>query len=474
MREQWLTFVCGDIMAATAWPAGLARGAARVDINPRAAPAARIRPRADRGPGGSGEVPAMSDTTLTLAAGPVPPSPSTIWPSSDCACNIQDWLQHEARYCPTMRELILQLSHRMLGEGLPMHRVGVLTRTLHPRVLAAGYVWRADNPDEVSTYERDHQTQQTKAYQESPIRLILEGAPGIRRRLADADCPRDFPILEDLDADGVTDYLCLPLPLADGQRFAIAYATRQPGGFHDEELRRLGGITAALALVAEVLSVRRIAINLMDTYLGHKTGQRVLQGAIARGANETIDSVVWYSDLRGFTAMTDRLPPETLLQLLNDHYEHIVEPIHEHGGEVLKFIGDAALAIFPLDGFADAQAASRAALDAAAAAAAQTAAHNAARLAENLPEIRYGVALHRGAVSYGNIGGLDRLDFTVIGRTVNHAARIAGQCRPLDRDLLISAAFAADAPMPLQSLGFHALRGVREPQEIFSLPDRPT
>ena len=271
----------------------------------------------------------------------------------------------------------------------------------------------------------------------------------------------------------MTDYLALPLPFSDGRNYAAHFATKAPGGFADDQITLIMAQISMLAMVVEILSVRQVTTNLVDTYLGHKTGERVLNGAIRRGSNETLQAAIWYSDLRGFTAMTDRLPTDVLLGILNDHFERVVAPIHRHGGEVLKFVGDGTLAIFPLADLGGAGNACAAALAAVKEAARETTRPNAKRRAEDLPEIHYGVALHLGAVTYGNIGAPDRLDFTVIGPAVNQAARIETQCRTMGRHFLTSAAFAEAANVPLLSLGVHALRGVREPQELFTLPERP-
>ena len=397
---------------------------------------------------------------------------SAALPSVAMGCSVSEWLQNQGRYCDDVPTLLGEVARRLCRADVPLHRCGFVLRTLHPLILGGAYIWQAD-AESVRTVEISHESLQRDAYLKSPVRLIFEGSPGIRRRLADADCPRDFPILDDLDAEGVTDYLALPLPFSDGRNYAAHFATKAPGGFADDQITLIMAQISMLAMVVEILSVRQVTTNLVDTYLGHKTGERVLNGAIRRGSNETLQAAIWYSDLRGFTAMTDRLPTDVLLGILNDHFERVVAPIHRHGGEVLKFVGDGTLAIFPLADLGGAGNACAAALAAVKEAARETTRHNAKRRAEDLPEIHYGVALHLGAVTYGNIGAPDRLDFTVIGPAVNQAARIETQCRTMGRHFLTSAAFAEAANVPLLSLGVHALRGVREPQELFTLPERP-
>ena len=403
---------------------------------------------------------------MTFAA---TPGNSTL-PTLPTECSTTEWLQNHARYCIDVPTLLGEFARRLCLTDVPLHRCGLVLRTLHPLISGGAYVWRADTTA-VRTIEISHESLQRDAYLNSPVRLIFEGAAGIRRRLGDADCPRDFSILADLDAEGVTDYVVLPLPFSDGRNYAAHFATMVAGGFSDDQVRRIMTQLPLLAMVVEVLSTRRIATNLVDTYLGHKTGERVLNGAIRRGSNETLQAAIWYSDLRGFTAMTDRLPIDVLIGLLNDHFERIVAPIHRYGGEVLKFVGDGTLAIFPIADLGGAGNACAAALAAFNEAARETAHHNAKRRADDLPEISYGVAPHLGAVTYGNIGAPDRLDFTVIGPAVNQAARIESQCRTMERPVLTSAAFAAASQVPLLSLGVHALRGVRQPQELFTLPD---
>jgi len=223
-------------------------------------------------------------------------------------------------------------------------------------------------------------------------------------------------------------------------------------------------------VVVELQAAHRIARSLLNTYVGRRTGERVLAGSIQRGSSETIRAVVWYCDLRGFTTLADSMVRDRLLALLNDYFEIMANAVASEGGEVLKFIGDGMLAIFECGADADTAEVCAAVLRAARRAHVDVEERNRTRVAADEPPIDFGLALHLGEVSYGNIGAPDRLDFTVIGPAVNHATRLEKLASELGRDLVASATFQAAAKDPLESLGFHHLRGVSEPQEIFAPP----
>ncbi len=398
------------------------------------------------------------------------PDPASGLPALEYDCPVFEWTENFGRYTDSMSSLIAEVGRRFRDCGLPLARLSVVVRTLHPQIAVTGYVWDGST-GEMDEFTGDHQSQSGESYQRSPVRRIFEGAPGIRRRLLDPQCPRDFPVLVDLDAEGITDYLILPVPFSDGKSYACSWSTRHPDGFNDEQIGRISQLMPAFSLVLEILAMRTISRNLMDTYLGHGAGERVLAGQIYRGVNEDIEAVIWLSDLRGFTRLSDAFAPPVVLGVLNDHFERVVGAISNHGGEVLKFMGDSVLAIFPISAFGSDGAAADAALAAAAEAEASIADGNRDRAGKGLDEIRYGIALHLGNVVYGNIGAPDRLDFTVIGPAVNQVARIEQLCRTLSRNVLLSASLAEATGREQQSLGFHALRGVREPQEIFTLPE---
>jgi adenylate cyclase len=292
----------------------------------------------------------------------------------------------------------------------------------------------------------------------------------IRRRLAEADDVEEFPIYRELRAEGATDYLAAPLIFTDGAVHVATWSTQQPGGFADAQIAGIETIVRPLARVAEVRALRRTAANLLDTYVGHNAGERILAGRIRRGHTETIHSVIWLSDMRGFTSLADRLPPQTLVDLLNRYFDCQVPAIIEHGGEVLKYMGDGLLAIFPLqESKADMREACARALTAARQAQANIDAMDTSKDIGRAHGIRFGLALHLGEVLYGNIGSGNRLDFTCIGPAVNLAARLEKVAAGLGRSIVLSAEFAQYASADLEPLGEFAVAGFSAPQRAFGL-----
>ncbi|MBO6785162.1 MAG: adenylate/guanylate cyclase domain-containing protein, partial [Alphaproteobacteria bacterium] len=208
-------------------------------------------------------------------------------PEPEYECPVYDWTENFGRYTDSMSRLISEVGQRFRGCGLPLARLSVIVRTLHPQIAVTGYVWDGET-GEMSEFTGDHQSQSRESYQRSPVRQIFEGSPGIRRRLLDPDCPRDFPVLVDLDGEGMTDYVILPVPFSDGKSYACSWSTRDPNGFTDEQIARITRLMPTFSLVLEILAMRTIARNLMDTYIGHSAGEHVLAGQIYRGVNENI------------------------------------------------------------------------------------------------------------------------------------------------------------------------------------------
>ena len=378
-----------------------------------------------------------------------------------------DWLLREGWDARSPAHLTERLGAMMQESGVPVARLSVFIRTLHPLLIGSAYVWRPDK-DNVHSFVLTHDTLSSPLFLDSPLVPIFGGAGGVRRRLEGDNPILDFGILKELREEGITDYAAMPMTFSDGQINVLTLAADRAGGFTTAELGRVHEILPLLSRLYEVHAARSMANSLLQTYLGRNTGEKVLKGLIKRGDSEELHAVIWFCDLRGSTPLAESMPREAFLAILNRFFECMVKPVVDYGGEVLSFIGDAVLAIFPLvDGESHRQRACDDALAAAADAEERMRAFNEEREAEGLEPLDYGVALHLGRLAYGNIGIPERLEFTVIGPAANEAARIEGLTKELDYNVLASAKFAERSAMPLKPIGEFELRGVSEKQQIF-------
>ncbi len=380
-----------------------------------------------------------------------------------------EWLLDGAPGASTSPEIVERLAVEARAGGIPLDRVAVFVSTLHPNIFGRAFYWRPDAPVHVADLSVEQQY--APDVQQSPIGEVWRTQREFRRRLQSL-VATDYTILHELIAEGFTDFVAFPLRFTSGQTHAITFATLHPGGFADDQLATLRQLMRPLARVAEIYALRRVATNLLDTYVGHNAGDRILAGRISRGDIETIHAALWFSDLRGFTQITTTQTPRETIDMLNELFECQVPAINAAGGEVLKFIGDGLLAIFPIADPAAAPTRCLAALEAVDAAFAALARRN---LAAAQP-IHFGVGLHVGEVAYGNIGGADRLDFTAIGAAVNLAARLEGLTSRLGRSLVTSADFAAHlaASGRLAVLGEFELKGLQGPQRVFGAREPAT
>jgi adenylate cyclase len=389
------------------------------------------------------------------------------------AAEVVRWMLSEGRYNVRMREFGDEMCRRIVAAGFPIWRGFCVVGTLHPQIRASAYVWRRHTEGAVRLLA-EHGLENTPEFANSPITEVRRSVIPMRCRLEDSQIILKYAVLEEFRRDGGTDYIALPMACSDGQVNCITFVTDRRGGFTDADLEGLTEIAQALSLIVELQSSRRIARSLVDTYIGRRTGERVLRGAIRRGSGEVIRAVIWLCDLRGFTGLSERLTGPDLTALLNAYFGVMVGAVTAEGGEVLKFMGDGMLAIFELAENEDAGRRCGSALKAARAALAGIAEHNSRSTGSGDPEIKFGLALHLSEVYYGNIGAPDRLDFTVIGPAVNHAARLEKLGSELGYAMVTSASFAAAAPEALATLGFHPLRGVSQAQEVFTLDRMPS
>jgi adenylate cyclase len=387
--------------------------------------------------------------------------------ASPAGGGVLGWLMAEGRLIAETAEFIDAYCTRLIQSGLPLVRSTLHTRTLHPQVRATIWLWRRGLGG--TQTDAEHGIETTAAYLRSPLRPLYEdGAAMMRRRLVGPDAQIDFPVLEEVRATGATDYLALPLCSVEGVTSAVTYATDRPEGFISAEVSMLESLSPALAMAIEIQAKRRILTTLLDIYLGHDAGLRVLAGTIRRGDMQRIYAVLWYCDLRGFTRLSEKLPPDELIETLNAFFECMGGAVEAESGDILKFIGDGMLAIFPVGEFEYCDNVATRAYRAAEDALRRLDALNTERRRAGQPSLKCGIVLHVGDVIFGNIGAPRRLDFTVIGPAVNLAARIEALCAELGRRLLVSATFARFARAPLVSLGAYPLKGLTEPQEVFA------
>jgi adenylate cyclase len=379
---------------------------------------------------------------------------------------------------------------RLADAGVPLWRAFAGMRTLHPQWGGYGYTWRRQlNTLEPRQFVRGDEYE--GGILNSPIGYLIrqgEATAGtasaaevrpranLRRRLSGAEAQLDLPMLSDLAAAGATDYYAEVVRFGDvgdasrGTGIGYSFATDWPSGFEDNHLSLLKAVLPAVSLAMMTHAGHTIASSLLEAYLGGDAGRRVHAGAIERGSVEKIRAVLWYADIRGFTTIADTTPGEVVIEFLDEVFEALTASLRPCGGEVLKFLGDGMLAIFPFEDATRDQVCHQA-LDAAAEAMSAVDRLNATRREAGKPAAAVDLALHLGEVLYGNVGAVDRLDFTVIGPAVNEAARMETLCEPLGRRVLVSAELAAAVgeSRRLVPLGHHTLRGVREVREIFGL-----
>lgn len=379
-----------------------------------------------------------------------------------------DWLIDGAWSAAEPAEMIADFCERLVAAGLPLWRFGIFIRTLHPEIFGRNFIWRRGQEVEIGAV--DFEILDTPEFARSPLRVVFEQGIEVRGRPSDPDSKR-FPFLEDMRAEGATDYVAVPMPFLDGSVHATSWITQQPGGFSDGDIAAIRWIIAPLARVSEIISLRRTAEMLLDTYVGNRAGARILGGQIRRGHNDTMQAAIWLSDLRGFTALSDRLPPETVVTILNHYFDCQVAAIRGHGGEVLKFMGDGLLAVFPIDEYVgDAADVCAGVLEAARESRASVEAL-AIPVGDAVERFRFGVALHVGNILYGNIGGGNRLDFTCIGPAVNLAARLEKITGRLGRTVVASEGFANVCRHDWLELGEFPIAGFSKAQRVYGLAD---
>jgi adenylate cyclase len=394
------------------------------------------------------------------------------------------WLQRQGLQEAVLEDIVQEFGRRLVRGGLSLHRVSIGGMLLHPVFGAHDVVWDASH-DIVRSHMMSRREATTESFKNAPFfHLASKGLPFLRNRLDQPPADGDFPIFETLRADGVTDYFAffqsygrtgevMWADLPPGLEGVLgSFATRRLGGFTDDEIGYLQALSVPLALTIKSSSTYELAKELLETFLGKISGGHVLDGLVERGDGRVIDCVLWYCDLRDSTGLADRMPLDDYLATINAYFDCTAGAVIDHGGEVLKFIGDAVMAIFPID--AETRPASdmcRAAAMAAREAHARAAVKNETRREKGLPLIDFGVSLHVGQVMYGNVGTARRLDFTVIGPAANEATRLEDLCKKLGKPVVASSTFNENFPGEMHSLGNHDAPGVDEGLDAYTLTD---
>ena len=370
----------------------------------------------------------------------------------------------------SIEAIVEGLATRAADDGIPLMRISISLSDYHPEVIGRSYAWIRGQGIEIT--DRAYTPKRSEVYWDSPIRVIHDGADGLRRRLEGPDALLDFAITRELKNQGATDYVGMALNFSDSTRHFVSWVTDRGGGFSTEELTFFDLLLPLMCMRLELAHARRITEQLLNTYLGTDATRRIMSGDIRRSVGEDITAVIFYCDLRGFTRMTDTLPPADVIKVLGEYFDAVAGAVRAHGGDVIKMIGDGMIAIFPVRDGMDHGRAAVEATDAARDARSALEAIEPERLPDGVDRLAAGFVQHVGQVTFGNIGSRDRLDFTIIGPSVNEVTRIEPLTKVLGHSLLVTADFAKlPSSLKLKSLGFHVLRGVRTPREIFTLAD---
>lgn len=396
-------------------------------------------------------------------------------PNQQSLEEVKTWLLNEATGIEDVMLMFEEFMWRCHAAGLGIDRSTLHIGTLHPRVIGFSWFWSAQDAicDELAA---DASALQHEAFTKNPLYKVMAEGEFVKVDLETEEGLNAFPIMQDLAEQGYTNYVAIPLSASGTMNNAMTLATTRKGGITSDRKDQIRSLIELFALHVERHIVKRIARNVADTYLGPIAGQRVLDGEIKRGDGESIDAVVFMSDMRGFTQLADRLSGPEVTVILNAYFDRVSTAVLGHGGDILKFMGDGVLAVFDQKTLGR-EAAADAAVNAACAVLTSIEDLNETP-PENLPDpclwhpLKIGIGLHMGEVFFGNVGGEERLDFTVIGRAVNETSRVEALCKPLGQTLLLTEPVRSALPDKLQSgldpMGDHVLRGVGNPVAIFS------
>lgn len=389
--------------------------------------------------------------------------------ASTLSDGVVDWLTNGTRDERFIDNIFAEMCIRLQQAGVPLKRSTLHVRIQHPQWLGARIMW-SDGMREAEIGRVDFDVMGRPEYIGSPANEMFDGATEVREKLErDPALGRKHALYDEMRAKGLTDYVAWPLYHTLGKRHLITFATDRPGGFDDAHIAALKKVLPVLALVSEIRVKNRLARTLLETYVGAHAGELILAGATRRGTGTTVRAAIMICDLRDFTKISDNWPRDDVIDLLNDYFDAMSDPITRHGGEILKFIGDGLLAIFPLSQPNACANLLRAVTEARQA----MAALNQRNKATSRAPLNYGIGVHVGDVMYGNIGSTSRLDFTVIGPAVNMASRLEALTKQIGKPVLLSRDFAelVTPEFELERVGQHAVRGFSEPIELFAFAE---
>jgi len=391
-------------------------------------------------------------------------------PDKNASATLSDgvvhWLINGTRDQRFIDNIFAEMCNRIQQTGIPLKRSTLHVLIQHPQWLGARFMW-ADGMREAEINRVDFDVRGRSEFIGSPANEIHDGATEVRENLErDPAMGRRHAVYDEMRAKGLTDYVAWPLYHTLGKRHIVTFATDQKGGFDDAHIAALKSLLPTLALVSEIRMKNRLARTLLETYVGSHAGEMILAGATRRGSGTTVRAAIMICDLRDFTRISDSWPRYDVIDLLNDYFDAMSEPIARHGGEILKFIGDGLLAIFPLSQ----PSACANLLHAVAEARQAIIALNEKNGETGRAPLNYGIGVHVGDVMYGNIGSRTRLDFTVIGPAVNMASRLETLTKQLGRTVLLSRAFAecVESDFDLERVGEYPVRGFNDPIELFA------
>jgi adenylate cyclase len=377
------------------------------------------------------------------------------------------WLCDGAPPSADARQIVGGICEKLTAAGVPVHRFALFIYTLHPNIRGRRFSWTPDNGLEVLSATFSVFT--TEEYHNNPLPHVIDTKTPVHRKLCDPDCPEDYKILAELKQQGYTDYMCQPLVFTTGEVHVVSYSTKTPGGYDADAVAALERVRLPLARLTETYMLRLNAATLLSTYVGRNCGAQILHGRIRRGDTDILESVILFADLKNFTETSNRLGGKQVIELLNYFFDAVGPSLEEHGGEILKFMGDGLLAIFPIGEGDDVGQRCEQAVAAVVSARARLKEVNLVLEAEGLPAADFRCSLHVGDIHYGNIGSANRLDFTAIGPGVNLAARLLAKASSLGEDVVVSQSVAAHLAGKARPAGKVDLRGFDAPQPAYSL-----